>query len=81
MNKGLPKMNSNQDVENLLDQDLSDYLNTDNFSPVTFELVRENESIKLDISSELLNAVKEASKQKEMNYQSFIIEAIEQALK
>ncbi|MGB5595508.1 MAG: CopG family antitoxin [Crocosphaera sp.] len=74
-------MNSNQDVENLLDQDLSDYLNTDNFSPVTFELVRENESIKLDISSELLNAVKEASKQKEMNYQSFIIEAIEQALK
>ncbi|WP_107668659.1 CopG family antitoxin [Cyanothece sp. BG0011] len=81
MNKRLPNMNSDQDVENLLDQDLSDYLNADNFSPVTFEQFNKNESIKLDISSELLNAVKEASKQKGMNEQAFITEAIEQALK
>ena len=81
MNKRLPNMNSDQDVENLLNQDLSDYLNTDNFSPVTFEQVNKNESIKLDISCELLDAVKEASKQKKMNYQGFIIAAIEQALK
>ncbi|MDJ0660002.1 MAG: CopG family antitoxin [Crocosphaera sp.] len=81
MNKHLPNMNSDQDLENLLKEDLSDYLNTDNFSPVTFELVNKNESIKLDISSELLNAAKEACKQKKMNYQGFIIAAIEQALK
>ena len=81
MNKRLPNMNSDQDGENWLDQDLSDYLNTDNFSPVTFELINKNESLKLDISCELLDAVKEASKQKKMNYKSFIIEAIEQALK
>ncbi len=81
MNKRLPNMNSDQDAENLLDQDLSDYLNTDNFSPVTFELINKNESLKLDISCELLDAVKEASKEKGINEQTFITEAIEKALK
>jgi predicted DNA binding CopG/RHH family protein len=81
MKKYLPKMKIDQDVENLLEQDLSDYLNQENFSPVNFELVPQNESVTLEMSSQLLEKVKEVAKQKGLNYQTFIKEAVEQALK
>ncbi|GBF82586.1 CopG family antitoxin [Aphanothece sacrum] len=73
-------MKTDQDVENLLEQDLSDYLNKENFSSVNFELVPKNESVTIEMSSQLLEKVKEVAKQKGINYHIFIKEAVEQAL-
>ena len=36
MNKSLPSMKTDQEAEQLLEQDLSDYLNKDNFVATTF---------------------------------------------
>ncbi|MEB3310505.1 MAG: CopG family antitoxin [Snowella sp.] len=80
MNKPLPQITTDQEAEQLLDQDLSEYLNQDNFYPTTFEFAPKNKSITIRMSSELVEAIKKASQIRGISYQRYIREAIERAL-
>jgi predicted DNA binding CopG/RHH family protein len=44
MNKIFPKIKTDEEVERLLTQDLSDYLNENNFQRVTFKFVPKPQS-------------------------------------
>ncbi|AGF50523.1 sll1652 [Synechocystis sp. PCC 6803] len=80
MNKPLPKMNSDQEAEDLLEQDLTDYLVPENFTKTTFEFAPKDKSITLRLSSELLTAVKNTASAQGMNYQKYIREVLEQSV-
>ncbi|QHV01658.1 BrnA antitoxin family protein [Synechocystis sp. CACIAM 05] len=80
MNKPLPKMNSDQEAEDLLEQDLTDYLVPENFTKTTFEFAPKDKSITLRLSLELLTAVKNAARAQGMNYQKYIREVLEQSV-
>jgi len=80
MNKPLPKMNTDQELEDFLDQDLTEYLVPENFTPTTFEFATKDKSITLRISSALLAAVKEASQAQGMSYQRYIRQVLEESL-
>jgi predicted DNA binding CopG/RHH family protein len=81
MTKRLPKMKSDRAVKNLLKKDLSDYLSPENFALTSFEFAPKDKSITLRVSGDLLSAVQAAAKQRGINYQKLIREAIEQFLK
>ncbi len=81
MSKRLPKIKSDQAAKNLLKKDLSDYLSPENFALTSFEFAPKDKSITLRVSNELLDAVQSAAKQRGINYQKLIREAIEQFLK
>jgi predicted DNA binding CopG/RHH family protein len=80
MNKSLPQMKTDQEAEQLLEQDLSDYLNKDNFVATTFEFAPKDKSITIRMSSELVEAIKKASQIRGISYQRYIREAVERAL-
>ena len=80
MNKSLPLMKTDQEAEQLLEQDLSDYLNKDNFVATTFEFAPKDQSITIRMSSELVEAIKKASQIRGISYQRYIREAVERAL-
>lgn len=81
MKKKLKKIKTDKAAKNLLDQDLSDYINKDNFKKVTFEFAPKDKSVTVRMSDGLLKAVKHAAKGQGTNYQKFIREALEFYLK
>ena len=80
MKKRLKKIKSDKDAERLLRGDLSKYLSKKSFSKVSFEFSPKDTSISLRLSSDLLRAVKLASKKRGVSYQKYIREALEQSL-
>jgi predicted DNA binding CopG/RHH family protein len=74
-------MKSDRAAKDLLKKDLSDYLSSENFALTSFEFAPKDKSITLRVSNELLDAVQSAAKQRGINYQKLIREAIEQFLK
>lgn len=81
MKKRLPKLKNDKDVEDLLDQDLSDYITSDNLHAFTFEFSPKSKVINLRVSEELFAAVKQASKKRGIPYQRYIREAIELSIR
>lgn len=80
MSKPLPTINSDADAENLLEQDLSDFITPENFKPVTFEFLPKTEQINLRISKPLLEAVKAQADERGIGYQKYIRQLLEQSL-
>jgi len=84
MSKSLPKMTSDHDAEELLAEDLTEYLTPDNFkknfTPVTFEFAPKDATISLRLPKDLLEAVKKASGKRGIGYQKFIRQSIERAI-
>lgn len=62
MKKILPGIKTDDETESLLEQDLSEYLNKDNFKPVTFEFNPKNKTVNLRVSEDLLEEVKTVAK-------------------
>lgn len=81
MSKRLPKLKTDRDVEKFLDQDLSDYIHTENFSPAFFEYAPKSKTISLRLSQALLDAIKKISKRQKIPYQRFIRHALEQSIR
>jgi predicted DNA binding CopG/RHH family protein len=85
MKKILPKITSDEEAESLLSEDLSEYLTPENFkenfTPVSFEFTPKDKTISIQISPELLEAVKAASAHRGIGYHSFILESIERAVR
>lgn len=81
MKKKLPKLKSDDDVEHLLDTDLSSYLTAENFTAMSFEFEPKEKVVNLRMSAGLLDRVKRAALQKKMPYQKFIRQSLEVAVK
>ena len=80
MTKRLKKIRDDKEVEKLIEGDLSDLIDSDNFQPVSFEYAPKDKSISLRISGALLDAVKKASKKRGIGYQRYIREVLERSL-
>ena len=74
MKKYLQRMKTDEEVEKLLDGDLSDYLHKENFHRVTFEFVPQNQNqpISIQISNKLLEALKTACQKRGVSYEQYI---------
>ena len=81
MKKKVPRFKSDQEAEQFLDRDMTDYLNLKNFTPVTFELLPKTKQVNLRFSEPLLNAVRQRAEQEGISYQKFIRRAVEGSLK
>ena len=81
MKKRLPKLKSDSDAKKFLRQDLTDYLTPENFALTSFEFAPKNKSITIRVSNELLQAVQTVAKQRGMDYQKLIRQAIERFLR
>lgn len=80
MDKTFPRLKTDEEIEALLEEDLSDYLTPDNFKPVTFEFKPKDKSVNVRMSEEMLEKVKSVSKKEGIPYQRYIRRAIERAL-
>ena len=81
MNKKLKKITTDKEAEDILESDLSEFINKDNFKRTTFEFGAKDKSITLRISDPLLNSVQAAAKKQGVPYQRVIRQAIEEYLK
>jgi predicted DNA binding CopG/RHH family protein len=80
MSKKLPALRSEKEAEDLLDQDLSEYISAGNLEPFAFEYMPKQKSVNLRISDELLRAVRAAARRRGIAYQRYIRQALELAL-
>jgi predicted DNA binding CopG/RHH family protein len=80
MSKKLPALKTDKEGEDILDKDLSAYLNGENLAPYPFEYKPKQKSVNLRISEELLNAVRVAARRRRIPYQRYIRQALETAL-
>jgi predicted DNA binding CopG/RHH family protein len=81
MKKKIPKFKTDKEAIKFLEQDLSDYINLENFIPVTFEFEKKDKTITLRLPSKLLNELKAAAKKEGINYQKLIRSLIESFVK
>ncbi len=63
MKKKVPRFKTDQEAEQFLERDLTDYLNLKNFTPVTFELLPKTRQVNLRFSEPLFNAVRQRAAQ------------------
>ena len=80
MGKQLPALRNDNDTEELLDRDLSEYLSAETLEPFPFEYRSKQKSVNLRISDELLQAVRAAARRDGIPYQRYIRQALELAL-
>jgi predicted DNA binding CopG/RHH family protein len=80
MKKNFPIITSDEEAEKLLDEDLSDFITTDNFKPVTFEFQPKNKNVNIRVPEKMLEAVKTVSQREGISYQKYIRRAIERSL-
>ena len=81
MNKHLPKMKTDEEVEKLLEHDLSDYLHPENFKQVNFEFISKENTITIPVSPQLLEALNIAAQKRGVSYDKYIQEVLEKASK
>ncbi len=80
MKKKIPEIKTDKAAEALLEQDLTGYLNMENFQQVSFEFLPKTEKVNLRFPEKLLKAVREKSKREGISYQKYIRRAIERSL-
>ena len=68
---------SDEEVEAFLDQDLTDYLDLDNFTVVRFEFLPKTKKVNLRVPEALLEAVRQQAKQEGISYQKYIRRAVD----
>ena len=81
MKKKLPKITTDKEAEDVLSEDLTSYINKNNFKRTTFEFAPKDKSITIRISDPLLNSVQEVAEKQGVPYQRIIRQAIEEYLK
>jgi predicted DNA binding CopG/RHH family protein len=80
MRRKLPAFKSDEEAADILDRDLTTYINSENLGPSPFEYKPKQKSVNLRISEELLNAVRVAARRRGIPYQRYIRQALETAL-
>ena len=79
MKRKIPKLRTDKETEQFLDQDLSD-LDFSQFKPVKFEFDKKTARVNMRLPEALLKAVKKRAVARKIPYQRFIREALEQAI-
>lgn len=79
--KQLPRFRTDEEVEAFLERDLSDYINSENFSPATFEFEPKEKVVNLRMSVSLFERVRDAAEKRKIPYQRYIRQALENAVK
>jgi predicted DNA binding CopG/RHH family protein len=77
MKKKLPKFKTDKQIKEFMKQDLTDYINAENFIPVTFEFEKKDKTITLRLPGKLLDELKASAKKEGINYQKLIRSLIE----
>ena len=80
MKKKFPKLKSDKEAEKFLEQDVTDYLDVKNFTPVQFEFLPKTKQVNLRFPEQLLMAVQKKAKKEGIPYQKYIRKAVEASL-
>ncbi len=80
MRRKLPALKSDKEAADILDKDLTAYINGENLVPYPFEYKPKQKAVNLRISEELLNAVRAAARRRGIPYQRYIRQALETSL-
>jgi len=80
MKKKLPKFKSEKEIEQFLEQDLTDYIDPKNAQRVTFEFLPKTEKVNLRFPPELLSEVRKKANEQGVSYQKYIRKAVEESL-
>ncbi|WP_338635805.1 CopG family antitoxin [Spirobacillus cienkowskii] len=81
MKKKLPKLTTDKEAEEFIDQDLSEYMDNDDFKLTTFEFAPKNKSITIRISDPLLNCIQSFAKEEKVSYQKIVRQALEEYIR
>lgn len=79
MKKKVPKMTSDKEAEDFLDQDLSD-LDFSQFKSTPFEFEKKGAQLNMRVPKPLLDAVKARAKARGIPYTRYIRQLMEQAI-
>jgi predicted DNA binding CopG/RHH family protein len=79
MKKRVPKLRTDKQADDFLDQDLTG-LDFSQFKPVQFEFEKKTARINMRLPQPLLEAVKKRAVARKIPYQRFIREALERAV-
>ena len=80
MKKKIPSFKTDKEAEDFMEQDLTDYIDSDDFSKVNFEILPKDKHLHLRISDSLLAAIKKKAKKEGVSYQKYIRQTIEKDL-
>jgi len=80
MKKKLPKFKSDKEIEQFLEQDLTDYIDPRKAQRVTFEFLPKTEKVNLRFPPELLSEVRKKANEQGLSYQKYIRRAVEESL-
>ena len=81
MKKRLPKFKMDEDVEDFLEKDLSEYITPENFQAVTFEFEPKEKVVNLRMSTALFDRIKSAAEKKKIPYQRYIRQTLETSVR
>jgi predicted DNA binding CopG/RHH family protein len=79
MRRKVPRLKTDREAEEFLDQDLSD-LDFAQFTPAGFEFDKKDARVNMRLPETLLAAVKKRAQARHIPYQRFIREALERAV-
>ena len=80
MKKHLPKIKTDEQLEDILNGDLTNYI-SDGFLPVTFEFEPKDKVVNLRMSQNLFEKLHTEASRRKIPYQRFIRQALEKAVK
>jgi predicted DNA binding CopG/RHH family protein len=80
MSKKLPTFHSDEEIESFMEQDISEYINKENFRPVQFEFMPKDAKINMRLPLPLLENIKRTAQERGISYQRYIRMALEQSL-
>jgi predicted DNA binding CopG/RHH family protein len=81
MKKKLPKLTTDKEAEDFLDQDISEFMDDPDFKFTTFEFAPKTKSITIRISDPLLNYVQHFAKEENVSYQKIVRQALEEYIR
>jgi predicted DNA binding CopG/RHH family protein len=77
MKKKLPKFKTDEQIKKFMGSDISDYIDQNNFRPLSFEFEKKDKTITLRLPGKLLEELKASAKVEGINYQKLIRSLIE----
>jgi predicted DNA binding CopG/RHH family protein len=80
MKKKVPNLKSDKEAENFLNQDLTEFIELENFRKVNFEFLPKTKQVNLRFPEPLLSAVRRKAKKEGISYQRYIRKAVEESL-
>jgi predicted DNA binding CopG/RHH family protein len=80
MKKKIPHFKTDKEMEDFLEQDLSDYLHPENFAKVEFEFEPKTEKVNMRMTRSMLKTLKQRAKKAHLPYQRYMRQIIEHAL-